>query len=412
MADSLPKRERVPLPKGFWPIWTTVALDLIGFGIVAPILGRYAERFGANGLQVGLLFASYSLAQFVFSPVLGRLSDRIGRKPVIIISLIGTSIGSFVTGAAGALWLLFLGRLIDGASGASVAVAQGAITDIAPPDQRARLLGLLGAAFGVGFVLGPAVGGLAALGGPHVPFYVAGVVAAINAIAAFIRLPETKTEVHIHTPVSSNAKEARSPLLVRYAIVGFIAVMAFAGFESTFSLFGERRFDLTEGSTAAVFLIVGLTLVAVQAGLIGPITRKFGSRTVLVMGMFIVGGGLMLLSFATVWAVLITSLLLLSFGQGITSPSLTTLVAQAAPADRRGEALGYQQSAGALARIIGPIVAGLLFDHVGYGAPYMVGGVLTAIAVLLVIDTHKRQPLIHVGEHDAHGGNGHRLQTD
>jgi predicted MFS family arabinose efflux permease len=253
---------------------------------------------------------------------------------------------------------------------------------------------------------------LAALGGPHVPFYVAGVVAAINAIAAFIRLPETKTEVHIHTPVSSNAKEARSPLLVRYAIVGFIAVMAFAGFESTFSLFGERRFDLTEGSTAAVFLIVGLTLVAVQAGLIGPITRKFGSRTVLVMGMFIVGGGLMLLSFATVWAVLITSLLLLSFGQGITSPSLTTLVAQAAPADRRGEALGYQQSAGALARIIGPIVAGLLFDHVGYGAPYMVGGVLTAIAVLLVIDTHKRQPLIHVGEHYAHGGDGHRLQAD
>lgn len=405
MADSLPKRERVPLPKGFWPIWTTVALDLIGFGIVAPILGRYAERFGANGLQVGLLFASYSLAQFVFSPILGRLSDRIGRKPVIIVSLIGTSIASFITGAAGALWILFLGRLVDGASGASVAVAQGAITDIAPPEQRARLLGLLGAAFGVGFVLGPAVGGLAALGGPHVPFYVAGVVAAINAVAAFIRLPETKSEAHVHVPTTSSAKEARSPLLIRYAIVGFIAVMAFAGFESTFSLFGERRFDLTEGSVAAVFLIVGLTLVAVQAGLIGPLTRRFGSRTVLVTGMCIVGGGLMVLSFSTVWSVLIVSLIFLSFGQGMTSPSLTTLVAQAAPADRRGEALGYQQSAGALARIVGPIVAGLLFDHVGYGAPYFVGGVLTVIAVLLVIDTHKRQPLVHVGEHDANSGN-------
>jgi len=412
VADLTASRGRTPLPKGFWTIWTTVALDLIGFGIVAPILGRYAERFGANGLQVGLLFASYSLAQFVFSPILGRLSDRIGRKPVIILSLVGTSIASFITGAAGVLWLLFVGRLIDGASGASIAVAQGAITDIAPPEQRARLLGLLGAAFGVGFVLGPAIGGLAALGGPHVPFFVAGVVAAINAVAAFIRLPETKTEARTPSvPVSASA-QARSPLLVRYAIIGFIAVMAFAGFESTFSLFGERRFDLTEASTAAVFLIVGLTLVAVQAGLIGPITRKFGSRTVLVTGMFIVAGGLMLLSFATVWAVLIVSLLMLSFGQGITSPSLTTLVAQAAPADRRGEALGYQQSAGALARIIGPIVAGLLFDHVGYGAPYMVGGVLTAIAVLLVIDTHKRQPLIDIGEHDAHGGDGHRLQAD
>jgi multidrug resistance protein len=405
VADSLSTRRREPLPKGFWPIWTTVALDLIGFGIVAPILGRYAERFGANGLQVGLLFASYSLAQFVFSPILGRLSDRIGRKPVIIVSLIGTSIASFITGAAGALWILFLGRLVDGASGASVAVAQGAITDIAPPEQRARLLGLLGAAFGVGFVLGPAVGGLAALGGPHVPFYVAGVVAAINAVAAFIRLPETKSEAHVHVPTTSSAKEARSPLLIRYASVGFIAVMAFAGFESTFSLFGERRFDLTEGSVAAVFLIVGLTLVAVQAGLIGPLTRRFGSRTVLVTGMCIVGGGLMVLSFSTVWSVLIVSLIFLSFGQGMTSPSLTTLVAQAAPADRRGEALGYQQSAGALARIVGPIVAGLLFDHVGYGAPYFVGGVLTVIAVLLVIDTHKRQPLVHVGEHDANSGN-------
>lgn len=394
--------KRAPLPKGFWTIWTTVALDLIGFGIVAPILGRYAERYGANGLQVGLLFASYSLAQFVFSPILGRLSDRIGRKPVIVISLVGTSIASFITGAAGALWVLFLGRLVDGASGASIAVAQGAVTDIAPPEQRARLLGLLGAAFGVGFVLGPAVGGLAALGGPHVPFYVAGVVAAVNAVAALIRLPETRSEPNRQKPpTASHAREARSPLLVRYAVIGFIAVMAFAGFESTFSLFGERRFDLTEGSTAAVFLIVGLTLVAVQAGLIGPVTRAFGSRTVLVAGMLIVGGGLVMLSFATVWVVLIASLMLLAFGQGMASPSLTSLVAQAAPPDRRGEALGYQQSAGALARIVGPIVAGLLFDHVGYGAPYLVGGVLTLLAVLLVVDTHKRQKLSEDGEHNA-----------
>lgn len=394
--------KRAPLPKGFWTIWTTVALDLIGFGIVAPILGRYAERYGANGLQVGLLFASYSLAQFVFSPILGRLSDRIGRKPVIVISLVGTSIASFITGAAGALWVLFLGRLVDGASGASIAVAQGAVTDIAPPEQRARLLGLLGAAFGVGFVLGPAVGGLAALGGPHVPFYVAGVVAAVNAVAALIRLPETRSEPNRQKPpTASHAREARSPLLVRYAVIGFIAVMAFAGFESTFSLFGERRFDLTEGSTAAVFLIVGLTLVVVQAGLIGPVTRAFGSRTVLVAGMLIVGGGLVMLSFATVWVVLIASLMLLAFGQGMASPSLTSLVAQAAPPDRRGEALGYQQSAGALARIVGPIVAGLLFDHVGYGAPYLVGGVLTLLAVLLVVDTHKRQKLSEDGEHNA-----------
>jgi hypothetical protein len=151
------------MPAGYWTIWTTVALDLVGFGIVVPILGRYAERFGANGLQVGLMFASFSVAQMVFAPILGRISDKVGRKPVIVFSLIGTAVGSFVTGAAGALWVLFLGRILDGASGASVAVAQGAVADIAPPEQRARLMGMLGAAFGVGFVVGPALGGLAAL---------------------------------------------------------------------------------------------------------------------------------------------------------------------------------------------------------------------------------------------------------
>ncbi|MEY2444555.1 MAG: transporter, family, tetracycline resistance protein, partial [Ilumatobacteraceae bacterium] len=179
------------MPKGYWTIWTTVALDLVGFGIIVPILGRYAERFGASGLTVGFLFASFSLAQLVCAPLLGRLSDRIGRKPVIVISLFGTAIGSFVTGAAGVLWLLFAGRIIDGASGGSLSVAQAAVADLAPEAERPRLIGLLGAAFGVGFVLGPAIGGLAALGGPHVPFYVAGVLATVNAIAAIIRLPET-----------------------------------------------------------------------------------------------------------------------------------------------------------------------------------------------------------------------------
>ena len=163
------------MPKGYWTIWTTVALDLVGFGIIVPILGRYAERFGASGLTVGFLFASFSLAQLLCAPLLGRLSDRIGRKPVIVISLIGTAIGSFITGAAGVLWLLFAGRIVDGASGGSLSVAQAAVADLAPEAERPRLIGLLGAAFGVGFVLGPAIGGLAALGGPHVPFYVAGV---------------------------------------------------------------------------------------------------------------------------------------------------------------------------------------------------------------------------------------------
>jgi multidrug resistance protein len=164
-----------------------VALDLVGFGVVFPLLPIYSERFGASPAVATLLITSFSAAQLVCAPLWGRLSDRVGRKPILLLSLVGTCIGSLVTGLAGALWVLFLGRVIDGISGASISVAQASVTDLAPPSQRARLLGLLGAAFGVGFVAGPALGALAALRGPHVPFLVASVLAGVNAIVAWRR---------------------------------------------------------------------------------------------------------------------------------------------------------------------------------------------------------------------------------
>ncbi len=377
------KKPRTPMPAGFWPIWTTVALDLVGFGIVAPVLGRYAKDFGANGLEVGLMFASFSVAQMIFAPILGRVSDRIGRKPVIIISLIGTAIGSFVTGIGGAMWVLFVGRIIDGASGASVSVAQGAITDIAPPERRAQLLGMLGAAFGIGFVVGPALGGLAALGGTHIPFFLAGTIAAINAVAAFIRLPETKTTSAPTTKPKTKLESARSPILVRYAIASVLGTLGFSGFEATFSLFGGERFNLTVGSSAMVFLFVGVILTVVQGGLIGPLTQRFGSRALVRVGLPLNAVGLVVLAFTSnmQWAMLFGAMVLVSVGQGIVSPSSTSLVAEAAPADRRGEALGYQQSAGAFARIAGPVIAGALFDHAGIGSPYLVGGILFVAAL-------------------------------
>ena len=376
--------ERSKFPAGFWVIWSTVALDMVGFGMVVPILGRYADRFGASGFEVGLLFTSFSIAQFFFAPFMGRLSDRIGRKPVIIISLLGTAVGSFVTGAAGTLWLLFLGRFLDGASGASVSVAQSAITDIAPPEQRARLLGMLGAAFGVGFVLGPAIGGLAALGGPHVPFYVAGVFALCNAVAAFIRLPETNQNIGKVRDATQVASRRRSFAWNRFTMTALLSGTAFAGFEATFSLFGERRFQLTEGSAAAVFLVVGVMLVIVQGGLIGPLTKAFGSERLLTAGFATLIAGFIVLSIAEVWALLFLALALLSLGQGLVTPSLTSVVADSVLPERRGEVLGVQQSAGALSRIIGPAIAGLLFDHAGVAWPYVVAAVLTGAALATV----------------------------
>lgn len=380
---------RTSLPKGFGTIWTTVALDLVGFGIVVPILGRYAERFGASGLEVGLLFASFSLAQLVFSPILGRLSDRIGRKPVILVSLLGTAVGSFITGAAGSLWMLYLGRIIDGASGASVAVAQGAVTDLAPVEHRPRLLGFIGAAFGVGFVLGPALGGLASLGGVHLPFFVAGTLALINAVVAWFRLPETRptkdrnsatTDAPTFRPISAR-DSAGVTRIWSLAFVGLTAVVAFSGFEATFSLFAGNRFDLSEAGVAALFVGVGVVLVIAQSTIVQPMASTFGSAGSLRIGLVLNCVGLLFLSRSETWPFLIAALVLLTLGQGLVSPNVTNLVAQRAPDDRRGEALGFQQGVGALGRVLGPALAGVLYDHVSLGAPYLVGAALCAVAL-------------------------------
>ncbi|MEI8238405.1 MAG: MFS transporter [Actinomycetota bacterium] len=379
-------RSKGSFPKGYWTIWTTVALDLVGFGIVVPILPRYAERFGASGLTVGLLFASFSLAQFLGAPLLGRLSDRIGRKPVIVISLLGTALGSFVTGAAGALWVLFLGRLIDGGSGASLSVAQAAVSDMAEPKDRARLMGLLGAAFGVGFVLGPALGGLASLGGVHVPFFVAGAIALVNAVAAIIRVPETKP---VGAPQHRTGRKVRphaiTPVLRQLAFVGFVTTVAFTAFEATFALLGHHRFGFGEKGSAFLFLGVGVVLVIVQGGAYGALVKKFGVHALYVAGVGVIVVGLAALSVATVWAVLAASLLLLSVGQGVASPSITTLVSEYAPLERRGEAMGFQQSATAVGRIAGPPVAGWMFDHVGMWSPYAAASVLCALSFALLL---------------------------
>lgn len=387
--SSRPRRSRGATPEGFWIVWTTVALDLVGFGIVVPILGRYAERFGASGVQVGFLVASFSAAQFVFSPLLGRLSDRIGRKPVLLLSLFGTAIGSFITGAAGVLWVLFLGRIIDGASGASVSVAQGAVTDLAPPEDRPRLLGLLGAAFGVGFVIGPAIGGLASLGGPHVPFFVAGAVALVNGLIAIRRLPETHRP-GTHEPARSSHRSAGGSLTRIWvlAVAGFIAISAFSGFEATFSLFAGDRFGLTEGPVALIFFAVGLLLVFVQVRLVGPVSQRLGPLGALQVGLLFNAAGLALLAVTWGWLLLVVALTLLTIGQGVAIPNLTAAVADRAPTDRRGEALGFQQRWQAMGRIVGPILAGVLFEQVGVPAPYAVGAGLALVASGVLVRAH------------------------
>ena len=388
---------REPLPDGFGTIWSAVALDLVGFGIVLPILPLYAEDFGASPTDIGLLVACYSVMQLVFSPVLGRLSDRVGRKPVLLISLVGTAVGSLVLGLAGSLWVLFLGRIIDGVSGASISVAQASVTDVAPPEQRARLLGLLSAAFGVGFVAGPAIGGLASLGGPEVPFFLAAAIAGANALVALRRLPETKPAAAPATPTTTEEQlppvRTWSPLLVRLVVANFVAMVGFTAFEATFALLAEHRLDLGTAAVGGVFAAIGVVIVGVQGGLIHTAVERLGEDRALRAGLALNAVGLLLVAAAETWLLLVPALLVLTVGQGLASPTLSSLVAGRAPEHRRGAVLGVTQSAGSLARVIGPLLGGVLFEHAGIPAPYLAGAGFVALGLVLVTVAVQREPV-------------------
>lgn len=371
-----------------------VAIDLIGFGIVLPILPIYAKRFHISSLRAALLVAAFSGASFVFSPVWGRVSDRFGRKPVLLVSLAGTAAGSLVTGLASGFGLLLVGRIVDGASGASVSVAQAAAADLARPSERARLFGLLGAAFGLGFVAGPALGALAALWGPRLPFYLAAGLAALNTVVASRRLPETLStrSVAVADPGEPSGVGRWAGLLggapsqlIPLLGVAFASVVAFSAFEATFALFGQRRLGFGIASAAGVFTAVGAVIVAVQAGAVGAVVRRFGERRTLVGGLLLNVLGLGLLSAARSWAAAAPALLLLTVGQGLAQTTMASTLAGRAVPGGRGRALGAQQSASGLARVAGPAAGGALLGMHASGWPYLAGAILTLGAGLAAL---------------------------
>jgi MFS family permease len=374
------------LPPGFGTIWTAVAVDLIGFGIVLPILPLYAKRFHTTSFQATMLVAAFSAATFVCSPLWGRVSDRFGRKPILLVSLAGTAIGSLVTGLAGGLAVLLVGRVIDGASGASVSVAQAAAADLATPAERSRLFGLLGAAFGVGFVAGPALGSLAALGGPRLPFFLAALIATVNTIVAARQLPETHRAGAPGPPRPGPiAALAGGAGMVPLLAVGFCALVAFSGFEATFALFGERRLGFGIASSAAVFTAVGAAIVLVQGGVVHRVVARVGEHRTLLGGLAINAGGLALLAPAHSWALAAPALVGLTVGQGLVQTTMVTSIVGRAGPDRRGRALGAQQSAGGLARVVGPAIGGALLGSAVTGLPYVLGAALSGLAAVLVV---------------------------
>ena len=376
-------------------LFLIVFIDLIGFGVVIPLLPYYALHFSASPLEVTLMMACYSFAQFFSSPLLGRLSDRLGRRPVLLASLACSVLSYLWLGFADALWMLFAARLLAGAGAGNIAAAQAYITDVTPPESRAKGMGMIGAAFGLGFTIGPAFGGLLAGSDPTSaalarPAFAAAALSALALVLAALLLkeslsPELKGRANRPGRIAL-AKEAFGRTNLRNLIVlFFLTTCAFAGLESTFALWAVNTFGWGPLQVGWIFFFIGIVLVLVQGGLIGKLTRRYGEARLAAYGAVLLTLGLIGLPSSVSLVGVLIVMAALSAGLGCLNPAVTSLVSREAGADERGGILGVNQSAQSLARILGPALAGVVYTAAGRNAPYYVGAIIMAAVVAMAI---------------------------
>jgi multidrug resistance protein len=365
-------------------IFFTVFIDLLGFGIIIPLLPFYAEHFGASALVVGLLSTSFSAAQFLFAPLWGRLSDRVGRRPVILIGLIGSALSYALFAVATSLPLLFVARTLAGIAGANIPTAQAFIADVTTPDKRAKGMGIIGAAFGLGFIFGPAIGGFLSRWGYAAPAWFAAALSLANFAAALVLLPESKPADHGPAERVGRIEVFRRaldrPHLPQVLLVFFLVITSFSSFENTFALYSERRFDFNAQTIGYMFAWIGVVLATIQGGVVGRVVPRFGEHRVVPAALLLMALSLTLIAFSPTVPVLAIVTGLLAVGMGFNSPSIMSAISQLADAKDQGSTLGLSQSLGSLARIIGPMWGGFVFDHFGIGTPFVTAGALMLVA--------------------------------
>lgn len=402
MSDGSPTPKdpapEVPLA-AFATLWLTLFFDLVGFGIIIPVLPFYASSFGASPQTVTLLSTSFALAQFAAAPVLGRISDRVGRRPVMLISIAGSCASMLVLGFASALWMVFLARLVSGLCTANVSTAHAYVADRVAPARRAKYMGLMGSAIGLGFVFGPAIGGLLSRPDhPELPFLVAAGVAGINWVMALVWLPESLRPARDPAAPASLAPAAmlasRRHELVRVlwgtplgwlVVVNLCFFFAFASMESTYALLLEAVLGWGAQETGAVFALLGVVIVITQGVLVGRLAGAFGERTTLVVGMSLLLVAFCVLGLMAVPWLAIAGSMLLACGNGLTTPSVSALVSRASRAGEQGFNQGLAASAASLGRVVGPVSAGLVFERVGPGVPMLVSAVVVAVGMVVVL---------------------------
>lgn len=389
-----PVRQQGPL----FVLLLTVFIDMVGFGIIIPFIPFWAERFDASPTLVTLLFSTFSFVAFLFSFFWGWVSDRWGRRPVLLMSLAGSVVSFAWLGFAEALWMLFAARAVGGAFGATVPVAQAYVADVTEPEQRAHGMGLIGAAFGLGFVLGPAIGGLLAgtdTADPNfrAPFFAAAGVSLISVLVGFVFLREPVR----HEPTLPTGTRGLWDRLRSFSVVvthlsvalpiAIVLMMSFAmgGLESTFALWTERAHHWGPRETGFFFAYIGVLLAITQGALVGLVTERFGEKRSIPVAVAVMALGMGTVPWGDTLLRVLASSACIAIGFGLANPMTNSLVSRSTPGDLQGAVLGVSQSGQSLCRIFGPITAGVLFDVFGRNMPYHVGGGILVAAVAVAV---------------------------